>query len=135
MENTEISNHGDLLISIAQLRVKKEEQEEDLKLIFREFANTLNPVMIAKQSLHELATDSGVKVDVVKVGLNLGTSFLIDVVFGRSRSVKGFISSVILEKISTSLINNNVSKIISGVSSLLDKNPKAKSNHTENEPV
>ncbi|MBL0309933.1 MAG: hypothetical protein IPP77_09725 [Bacteroidetes bacterium] len=135
MENPEIFNHADLMIRIAQLREKKVEQEEDLKLTFREFANTLNPVMIVKQSLHELATDTDVKVDVVKVGLNLGTSFLIDMVFGRNRSVKGFISSVILEKISTSLINNNVSKIISGVSSLLDKNPKAKSNHTENEPV
>ena len=66
-----------------------------------------------------LVEDKQVKVDFVKMGLNIGATFLIDLVLGRHRSVKGFLSSEVASKISSALINTNFSKIISSVTKLL----------------
>lgn len=118
MEN-EVTNYPELLSRIEYLKIEKIRQEEELRHLFSEFVNTLNPITIVKESLHKLVEDKQVKVDFVKAGLNIGATFLIDLVFGRQRSVKDFLSSTVASKISTALINTNFSKIISGVTKLL----------------
>ena len=132
MENKEISSHAELVLRIMDLKVEKFSREEDLKYTFKEFVSTLNPISMVKESLHQLATDRDVKFDLAKVGLNLGVDFIIDKVLGRNRTVKGFLSSVLIEKFSALLLNNNISKIVSEISKLLHPNSEQETIQQEN---
>lgn len=124
MTSSKINCSDDLSLRIAQLRIDKLKQEAELKIKFSEFAETLNPVLILKKSVHEMVVDKEVKDDLLKVGLNLGTNFIIEKVLGR-KSVKGYLSSVIVEKISTSLINRGIlSEIITSFSKLVKTETK-----------
>jgi hypothetical protein len=114
------------------LKAEKFSREEDLKYTFKEFVSTLNPISMVKESLHQLAADRDVKFDLAKVGLNLGVDFIIDKVLGRNRSVKGFLSSVLIEKFSTLFLNNNISKIVSEISKLLHPNSEQETIQQEN---
>jgi hypothetical protein len=122
MQNKETLNHAELSLRIMELKSEILLQEDELKYRFKEFLFTLNPISIVKDSIHELASDKEVQFDLTKVGLNLGANFLIDQVLGRNRSIKGFLSSVLVEKFSNTFINKNASGIISGISKLLSKN-------------
>ena len=132
MENKEISSHAELVLRIMDLKAEKFSREEDLKYTFKEFVSTLNPISMVKESLHQLAADRDVKFDLAKVGLNLGVDFIIDKVLGRNRSVKGFLSSVLIEKFSTLFLNNNISKIVSEISKLLHPNSEQETIQQEN---
>ena len=122
MRNKEILNHTELSLRIMELKSEVLLQQDNLKYTFKGFLFTLNPISIVKVSIHELAKDKEVQFDLTKVGLNLGADFLINQVLGRNRSIKGFLSSVLLEKLSNTFINKNASGIISGISKLLSKN-------------
>ena len=111
MESKKILNHNDLLCHIAKLKDDKICQEIELKIKLNEFVKGLNPVSMVKDSLHELAQNKEVRLDIAKVGLNVGANFLIDSVLGRSKSVKGFLSSMLMEKISSIVIDKNASGI------------------------
>ena len=119
MQNPNIVSHADLLAHIAQLKVEKRQQEAEIKQNFRDFTQGLNPVAIIKQSLGELAEDKTVQFNLTKMGLIAGTDFVIDQVLGRNRSVKGFLSSVLVEKFTGDLINNNASAVLAGISNLM----------------
>ena len=120
MTNSNLSNHTDLQLRIAQLKAETKIQDEVLLQTFKGFVETLNPITIAKASIHDFAGDRQVQFDVVKVGLNLGTNFIIEKMLGRG-SIKGYLSSVIVEKISSAIINNNIDipQIVSGISQLV----------------
>ena len=124
MENTVITSHTELLCRIAALKEEKLIQEDELNNDFREFVSSLKPLSVLKESLSELAQDKEAHISLAKAGLNLGTNFIIEKVLGRSNSIKGFLSSILLEKIATPFINNNVSKIASGISKLVHKKPE-----------
>lgn len=130
MENKKITTHAELCLQIMHLKAEKFKQEEELKHTFKEFVYTINPVNLVKNSLHDLAVDKEVQFDLAKVGLNMGANFLINQVLGKNRSIKGFLSSMLVEKFSSSYINNNVSKIISGIGNFL----KPKREHETNQP-
>jgi hypothetical protein len=122
MENTEITNHSELIIQIALVKSEKTRQEEALKYIIKEFSISLNPLSIIKNSIHELAADKVVKLDLAKVGLNMGANFLIEKLLGRNSSIKGFLSSLLVEKVSGGLISNNMPKILSVINNLFNWN-------------
>ena len=46
-------------------------------------------------------------------------SLFIDKVLGRNNSIKGFLSSMLFEKISTTFINKNATGIIAGIGKLM----------------
>ncbi len=126
MENIDIYDHATLLIRIRQLRADKKIQEEELKCRFSEFVDTLNPLAIVKGSLHDLASDKEIQFDLAKVALNMGSNLIIDQVFGKYRSIKGFFSSVLVENISNGFINSGAIKILS----LFKKKKTVKEFHT-----
>lgn len=125
MENIKITNHTQLQLHIMHLKSKKLSQEIELKHSVKEFVYSISPIAIVKDSLHSLVQDKEVRMDLTKVGLNIGANFLIDKVVGRSRSIKGFLSSILIEKISTSFINSNASSIISGISKIIHSGSKS----------
>ena len=125
MEKIKITNHTQLQLRIMHLRSEKISQEIELKHTIKEFIYSISPLAIVKDSLHSLVQDKEVRFDMAKVGLNLGANFLIEKVVGRSKSFKGFLSSILIEKISSSFINSNASSIISGISKIMHSNSKS----------
>lgn len=118
MEKVDISTHGDLKSLIALVRESKDRQEMELKESFKGFAHALSPVEVVKSSLEKLVNDKEVQFDLVKGGLNLGTSYLINAVFNRKSTVKGFIGSTVLGKLASTYIQANAGSIIVGITSM-----------------
>ncbi|HEV7231016.1 MAG TPA: hypothetical protein VGO45_06800 [Bacteroidia bacterium] len=131
MERQEISTHTELAIRIMHLKAEKFRQEEVLKNSFREFFYTLQPATIIKETLHELSQDKEVQFDLAKAGLNMGANFIIDKVLGKNRSIKGYLSSLLLERVSGSFINDNVSKIMEGVGKFFKRNNQKTENNNQ----
>jgi len=62
----------------------------ELNHLFIEIAYSFNPVTMFKDTLHTLIANKDVQYDMARVGLNIGSKFIIDKVFGRNRSIKDF---------------------------------------------
>ncbi|OFX58327.1 MAG: hypothetical protein A2066_06605 [Bacteroidetes bacterium GWB2_41_8] len=128
MENTQITGYTEVTMRIMHLKQEKIRQEDELNDALKELVYNLSPVSMVKQSLHKLAHDREVQFDLTKIGLNLGANFLIDRILGKNSSLKGFLSALLVEKISASFINNNLSVIISGIRRLINRNSTNGSN-------
>lgn len=121
MENSGLSNHTELKLRISQLKVEKHRQEEELKITINEFIHSFHPATLIKETVHELATDREVQMDLTKVGLNIGINFIIEKIFGKDKSSKGVLGSVFAETIASTLISQNMPKIFSGISNLFHR--------------
>jgi hypothetical protein len=118
MNNKEITTHAQLLAKIGELKQSKEQQEVGLKLMFGKLMATIDIVSILKGGFSGGANQP---LDIAKTGLNMAVNLIIDIVLGKHRSVKGYLSSVLIEKFTSTLINNNLMGIISSISSLLNR--------------
>lgn len=125
MEKAAITTHEELQAHIAELRTKLELQGIALNDHFSEFVHSISPFEAVKSSIHELVADKEVQFDLVKGGLNLGANFLIERIFNRNHDVKGFLSSTIIEKVSSSFIQANAASIMVGVTKLFSKKQPA----------
>lgn len=110
--------------AISQLRTDKLNQEIELKILVNEIIDSLSIISIMKTTIQELVKDKEVQIDVIKLGLKTSANYLLEKVVGRNRTVKGFLASILIEKITNSLINNNSVSIISGLTDFF--NPKSK---------
>jgi len=110
-KNSNITDHATLTERILQLREDKKIEEEELKHSVNTAFSSLNPFNMLKQSLHEFVEDKDVKTDILKAGVNIGANLLIDKSLGKYRSIKGFLSSVLVESISTPFIYSGLSKL------------------------
>ncbi len=119
-----IKNRKELQLRILELKNLRIKQEMELKHSIKEFASTLSPVAMIKHSLHELVQDKDVKLDLANLSLNAGANFIIDKILGKNRSVKGYLSSLLMENISKFFINKNAPEIISGISKLITSKSK-----------
>ncbi len=115
MVNTHIINHAELLVQISDLKAKKEVQEEELKITLKGLFSGLNLISIF--SGKPIKTEQ--PIELVKLGVNKVIDLIIDFTLGRNRSLKGFLSSVLVEKFTTTLVNNNLINIISAISTML----------------
>lgn len=125
MNNYSITTHEELKQQINHLKIKKAQSAEDLKKSLVAFFESIDPVSVIKGSLHALASDKTVRTDIAKVGLNMGANIIIDKILGKHQSIKGFLSALLVEKISSEFINNNFSHIVAGISKMMNKNTAA----------
>lgn len=114
-----ITNHTELLLQIEELRYLKNIQEDKLKQTFSELGNVINLVSMIKGESNNNSQN-----DLLKTGVNMAVDLVIDLTLGKFRSVKGFLSSVMVEKFTTLLINNNLGNMISGITQLIHKKKK-----------
>ncbi len=112
MQNTENSAHSQLLLRIEQLKINKTNEERRIKNTYEEVLANFNPSLIIKTSLHELALDSVVQFDMTKMGLYAAANFAIDKIFGKNKTLKGFINSLTAERFDDSNSDNKGSFII-----------------------
>lgn len=123
MENKEIKNYPDLVLHIMHLKQQKFRQEEEIKHSIREFIFSLNPVVMIKKALHDMAQDSQTKFDMAKVGLDMGITMLIHKVMHRTSGFKGFLGKLLIGKFSSTFLYSNVHKVISAVRSKIRPSP------------
>ena len=120
MKKLNITCHSDLLLHIARLKSQKLSHEIVIKYSIKELVKCLSPASIIKHSVHELSQDKELRFDIAKAGLNISANFLIDKVVGRSKSMKGFLSSMFIENISSVFINKHAPVIISSIRKLIN---------------
>jgi len=115
MENTVITNHTQLQLRIAELRMYKGIQEEELKITLKDAFSMLNIISIFKTTSEEQP------MQLAKSAVNMALDLIIDLVLGKHRSIKGFISSILVERFTTSLVDNNLYNVISTVTELFHR--------------
>ncbi|HCS19981.1 MAG TPA: hypothetical protein DIW47_05365 [Bacteroidetes bacterium] len=105
-----LNKHETLLLQISLLRLEKKVQEEELKDAWKSFAGSMNPVAIVKDSLHKLTQDPEIQADLGSAAMHAGASLIIGKVLGKHRSIKGYVASVIVEKLYFSFIDGPLFK-------------------------
>lgn len=135
MENKEISNYPELKLHIMHLKQDKFRQEEEIKYTVRELIYLLNPVTIIKQGIHNLAEDAETRVDMLKVGLTMGTNMLIHRILRNKTGIVGLVGKVVLGKLSSTVIGSNLNKIVAGIRNRLRPTPSAIEPHPQNYSV
>ena len=111
MEATVISCDQDLMDRIAELKAIKAEQEARISAQFQDLKDSLNIGTIIKESVSHIAADKETRKDLLKIGTSLGANFIIEKVMGSNNSIKGFLGSMLAEKVSNSFIGKMISKI------------------------
>lgn len=128
MEKVIIVNHSQLIQRLAELRMYKDIRENELKVSFTEMASTLNLTTIFKE-----AKNINRPMELAKSGINMLVDLIIDLVLGKHRSVKGYLSAVMLEKISAMLVDNNLINIIYGINSIFKRKSQYEKSQEEEE--
>jgi len=106
-----ISCERDLMNRIAELREQKAQQEAIISEQFRDLKDSLNIGTIIKESVAHIAADKDTRKDLLKIGTSMGANFLIEKLMGSNNSIKGFLGSMLAEKVSNSFIGKMISKI------------------------
>ncbi len=119
MEPIHINNYNDLKAHINALKIKKSIQEEKFSASFAKLRRVFNLGYLFKKTT-DLVPINNKNGNLSKTGLNVGSEFLIDQLWGRHKSIGSFVSAFAVRRISHLLINNS-NRIIS-----LFKNTKNK---------
>jgi hypothetical protein len=124
-EPTPIRNHVELSYRIMKLNELRAEQEEVIKRDVKELYYSFHPTELIKKLWSDVKGDTETKNNLGKAGLNFGADLLIGKIFGRNKSIKGFLTSVLVEKLASYFLNKNSDKIMDGVSKLTNLFKKA----------
>ncbi|MCU0322747.1 MAG: hypothetical protein MUE72_10040 [Chitinophagaceae bacterium] len=92
------------------LQTKKLQLENTIQEEVKAFVKGINPIDFIKSTAQSVLQDRNVQVDASTMGINLGVNFIIEKILGRNRSIKGYISSMIMEKISSTFISKYMNK-------------------------
>ena len=93
-----------------ELQAKKLQLETIIQDEVKTFVKGINPVEFIKNTAQSVLQDKNVQVSASTMGINLGVNFIIEKILGRNKSIKGYIGSMILEKISSSFISKYMNK-------------------------
>lgn len=96
---------------IEELKLIKEEQKTTISRQFKDLKDSLNVGTILKESIAHIAEDKDTQKNIVTMATTTGVNFLLEKVLGRNNSIKGYIGSLIAEKVSGSFIGKLISKI------------------------
>jgi hypothetical protein len=113
--------YNELTLRINQLNSLKDAQEIELKNNVNEIYKRFQLKNIIKQTVQDLANDVEFRGDGFKAATNVATDFVVRRLFNKNNSIKGFITTILVEKLVTPFIKNNKDKIISFVTDLVSK--------------
>lgn len=118
---SKISTYEELAIRINQLNSIKGTQEIELKNNLNHVYQKFQLKNILKETVKDLANDVEFRGDGIKAAGNMATDFVVGRLFNKNNSIKGFLTTMLVEKLVTPLIKNNKDKIISFVADLINK--------------
>ncbi len=124
-----VNNYNELLIRIQLLKDVRKLQEEELKLKLKNMSDSMNLFSIMRRGI------TGINpFEILKNGINLLMELLINKIFRRSRTTKGFLVAVIVEKVINYLIENNLDTFIETVKQFFQRQTaKKEEDNYENE--
>ncbi len=102
MKPYNINNHEDLKAHINALKKQNTDQKEAINTSTSKLRSIFSSGSILKQT-SEFPTNKNS--NLTKTGLNIGSEFLIDQIWGRHKSIMSFISAFTVRRISNLLIN------------------------------
>lgn len=115
-----ITNHTQLMYTIMQVNASKAQQEDEIKHQLKEIYYSLQPAALIKKAVGNILHSPETQKTVVQSAFALGTEFLIGKVFKRGASLKGFLSSMVVEKIADYALNKNPDFITNGIDKVKD---------------
>jgi hypothetical protein len=113
-----ITTDTELHLRIMHLNALKEEQELIIKRNIREIGYSLHPAAMLKNAIGKLTEDQELTDDLKTAGLMLGKDFLLQKLFGKGQSLKGFLGSLILRKVTDYIVNKHPDLITNGIGKL-----------------
>lgn len=116
MENKIIANYSELTARLTLLKSERDMQEIVLKQSFNEFISSINIFSFFKSSD---ATENFQSNDFIKSGLTMTVNLLAGLVFGKNRSLKGFLSTLMVERFTKMLIDNNLINTFAKIGSMI----------------
>lgn len=116
MENKIIVNYSELTAHLTLLKSERDVQEIVLKQSFNEFISSINIFSFFKSSD---ATENFQSNDLIKSGLTMTVNLLAGLVFGKNRSLKGFLSTLMVERFTKMLIDNNLINTFAKIGSMI----------------
>lgn len=116
MENKIIVNYSELTAHLTLLKSERDVQEIVLKQSFNEFISSINIFSFFKSSD---ATENFQSNDLIKSGLTMTVNLLAGLVFGKNRSLKGFLSTLMVERFTKMLIDNNLINTFAKIGSII----------------
>jgi hypothetical protein len=120
MEDIEISGSVTLTLKIQLLKAEKSAKEVEISQTFKELTQLIfNPLYSAKEIIVEPRNGRRELIDLTKIVLNMGTDYIIEQSFGKRQKFRHFLASIMVEIVSTPLINRNISKLFSGINKQL----------------
>ena len=120
MENIEISGSVTLTLQIMLLKAEKSAKEVEINQTFKELTQLLfSPSYSIKETLYEPRNGRRELIDLTKIVLNMGTDYIIEQKFGKRQKFRDFLASIMVELVSTPLINRNITKLFTGINKQL----------------
>lgn len=116
MENTTIVNYSELTARLTLLKSERDVQEIVLKKSFNEFISSINIFSFLKGSD---TADNFQSNDLIKSGLTMTVNLIAGLMFGKNRSLKGFLSTLMVERFTKMLINNDLINTIAKIGRLI----------------
>jgi hypothetical protein len=110
-----ITNHTQLMYAIMQVNASRAEQENEIKYQIKEIYYSLQPATLIKKAVENVIHSPETQKSLAQVGIAMGTNFLINKLFKKGTSLKGFFSSMIVEKIADYAFNSNSDFINNGI--------------------
>jgi hypothetical protein len=99
------SNYDILSARILQLRSDSFDQEQKLMNSIKQISYNANPLTIARSYLQDFIKMPDTNLLLNKAGLTAASRFIIGKLLGKYRSIGGFAASVVLEKLTSFIIN------------------------------
>ena len=121
MSNFKISNYDELSLKLAELNSLKTIQEAELKSNLKEVYQSFQIKNLIKSTVKDLASDKEFRQDGLKAATGMATDLLVGRLFNKNNSIRGFITTLLVEKLAMPLIKNNKDKVISFITDLISK--------------
>lgn len=99
MENKNIRSYEELLLRIAQLKAERYNQEKMLQVDIQHFISSINPVEMAKETVQKLAGNLEIRTDLLKIGLGIGSSVIMNQLTGKYRILPIILGIKVIEKV------------------------------------
>jgi hypothetical protein len=119
MENRIIADSESLTLKILQLKAERSAQEVEFNQHIKELTQLFNPALTVREERFEQQDRKRDLINLTKTILNMGTDYIVEQSFGRQQRFRAFLSSIMIELVSTPLINKNITKLFSGITKKL----------------
>ena len=110
MTDSKNKYHLELKQKIKLLKLESHVQEDEIKLQFIEIIESIDPVVILKQSIVSLTSDNEIKIDIARLAINLGTNYAIDKILHKKKGVKDYIFSILKNRFSNSFVTKMITQ-------------------------